>query len=847
MNKMKFQSRVLLVTLVPLMMTGMVLSAYFIWSRISDIDTALNAKGQLLANQLSPATEYGVLSRNRQALSNLLHASLRDGDIKSIIVTDVLNEVVARADALSAAADSGRGGQDRFRSFMAPIYRTSLAIDEFGESLAADGDIDAEDSGPELIGNVQVIISRERAARAQNQILINGLLITLVALLVTAYLAGLLANSVTSPIRHLTRTVSALRDGRLDQRIEVDASGEIADLQQGFNAMASSLQDARAREKQFAEDQLFMEKVRAQTILESLGEGVITTDVNGHITYMNPAAEVLTGWVYAEAKGRELNGIFSVYTLGARKPVNYPVQECLQNKRAINQDYLLTLVRNDGKEFIIQDTVSLLYDNEGQAFGLVLVFHDYSRIHSMSESLAYQATHDHLTGLFNRREFEAQLAIAGHETSDSDTEHALCYIDLDQFKIVNDTCGHQAGDKLLKQVTALIGDKIRKHDIFARLGGDEFGIILRDCPLDHAEQLANHIREAVSNFRFAWEQHVFEIGASIGLVPIRRGGVETAELLMTADSACYIAKDKGRNRVHTYQPTDEDILQRSGDMQWLQRLNQNLEANRFVLFCQLIAPVRQGRKLFFGYEILIRLDDAEQGLILPGNFIPSAERYQLMLPIDKWVVENAFRMLAQAGFRKLTDDTSPLAVFSINLSSQSLADEDFHDFVLAQFEQSGLDPAVINFEITETAAISNMSRAIQFMESLKQLGCKFLLDDFGSGLSSFAYLNNLPIDYIKVDGHFVHAITHNPVSRSIVESIARIGEVMGVKTIAEFVDSEEILQEARLCGIDYVQGFSIERPRPLREALRLIDLARDDASAPQLTSLALRRLQDRSS
>jgi diguanylate cyclase (GGDEF)-like protein/PAS domain S-box-containing protein len=565
-----------------------------------------------------------------------------------------------------------------------------------------------------------------------------------------------------------------------------------------------------------------MEKVKAQTTLQSIGEGVISTDVDGAVTYLNPAAEKLTGWGFEEATRRFLGEVFRVRACEGGESLDYPVDSCTRLGELIRHEHLLTLVRRDGSEFMVQDVATPLYDSNGGIVGMVLVFHDVSKLHRVSERLAFLASHDDLTELFNRREFESQLADAIVSAGKNGREHALCYIDLDQFKVVNDTCGHHVGDELLKQLSARIAKKLSKEDVFARLGGDEFGIILKGYSLPVAEAVAGDIKDVVSSFRFVWQRHVFEVGASIGLVPIQNDQMTPSEILMTADSACYIAKDKGRNRVHIYRPKDKDVIRRTGDMQWLQRLNKSLESDELVLYSQLIVPAeRKSRRSGF-HEVLLRARDETGQLVLPGKFLPSAERYQLMLQIDKWVIRNVFQMLSQASsFRA----GMPIDLaFSINLSAQSLNDEGFLNNVLDQFEETGIDPRLIMFEITESAVISHLPGAVHVIRMLRTLGCKFSLDDFGSGLSSFGYLNNLPVDFIKINGRFVRDITENAVNRTIVMAIADIAEVMGLKTIAEFVETGDILEETRKCGIDFVQGWGIAEPKPLRDVFSMPEL-----------------------
>jgi len=819
------QTKVFLVTLLPLTVTGLLLSSFFIWSRITDISDALDAKGRLVAENLASSCEYAVVTGNREAVNRLLFSAVRDPDIYDLLVVDAQDKPLAYTDIRAAeliAGDKHDEDTKQLVVFPAAIYRTQAASDDSNTERAM------LDSAPDVefsftrVGTVYVIMSREHVSGRQFDVLVNGLLIAAGAILITAYLAALLARSVTSPIRSLTTVVKAIKTGNLNMRIAPDASGEIGSLQEGINSMAAALEAARELDKHRAEDELFMEKVKAQTTLQSIGEGVITTDVDGLITYLNPAAELLTGWSYEEAGKRPLAEIFRVRSGECGDAVVYPVDICARKGELIRHDNLLTLIRRDGREFMVQDVATPLYDSSGDIFGMVLVFHDLSKLHRISEQLAHLASHDDLTGLFNRREFESQLASTIVSVGKCGREHALCYVDLDQFKVVNDTCGHHAGDELLKQLAPRISARLGREDILARLGGDEFGIILRDYSPAVAEAVANDIKDAINSFRFVWQQHVFEIGASIGLVPIQSSQVSPSEIMMTADSACFIAKDKGRNRVHVYRTKDKDVIRRTGDMRWLQRLNKSLEADDFVLYSQLVLPADGGNRRLGFYEVLIRARDENGALVLPGRFLPSAERYQLMFQIDRWVIRNVFDMLSKP--RPLRNGAPDDLTLSINISTQSLTDESFLNYVLDEFEETGIDPRRIMFELAETAVIGHMQGAVHAIRMLKTLGCRFSLDDFGSGLSSFGYLSSLPVDFIKIDGRFVRDIADNAVNRSIVMAIADIAQVMGIKTIAEFVETAEIFDEARKCGIDYVQGWGVADTKPLKDVFSAPDL-----------------------
>lgn len=428
--------------------------------------------------------------------------------------------------------------------------------------------------------------------------------------------------------------------------------------------------------------------------------------------------------------------------------------------------------------------------------------------------LRYQASHDALTGLFNRHEFERRAKLLISKIQNSKGEHALCFMDLDQFRVVNDTCGHIAGDELLRQLGHVLKDSVRKSDILARLGGDEFGILMENCTADQAKRTVTELQQAIQDFQFSWEKKSFRIGVSIGLVSFSGTTSSITEVLKQADAACYMAKDLGRNRIHVYQPEDTQIEQRHGEMQWVTRINHALEENRYILYAQNIVPLNQSTEIH--YELLLRMID-EHGKIIPPNiFLPAAERYDLMHKLDVWVVDHAFALIASH-----PDFIEQIHFISINLSGQSITNVNFLNSVIAQIKALGIEASKICFEVTETAAISNLRAASNFISRLRELGCHFALDDFGSGLSSFGYLKNLPVDYLKIDGMFVRDIVEDPIDNAMVKSINDIGHVMGMKTIAEFVENSEIKSMLREIGVDYAQGYDIGRPRPFEEILGL--------------------------
>ncbi|MBV8306349.1 MAG: EAL domain-containing protein, partial [Gammaproteobacteria bacterium] len=560
-------------------------------------------------------------------------------------------------------------------------------------------------------------------------------------------------------------------------------------------------------ERKLYEEALFREKESAQITLQSIGDGVITTDANSTIDYINPVAEDLTGWRLEDAMGRPVEEIFRAFHEETCEPLENPLSVSIRRIRPIKSVRPMLLIRRDGNELYVESTAAPIRDGSGHVAGGVLVFHDVSESRELNRRLSYHASHDLLTGLVNRREFESRLERALKSAKAREASYALCYLDIDQFKIVNDTCGHSAGDALLGQVGALLKSKVRWRDTLSRLGGDEFGILLESCSLDEAMRTAETLREGVRNFRFTWEDRVFRLGASIGVVPITADNEDVASILSAADSACAAAKESGRNRVHSFAENDIELMRRRREMQWAARINAALEEGRFELFRMAIQPLQRA-EIGAHYELLLRLKDETGRIVAPNDFIAAAERYGITPAIDRWVIENAFRWLVSEA-----DEREKLLQCSINLSGQSLGDDKFLPFVIDQFHKSGLDAAKICFEITETAAVASFSQANRFIQALKELGCKFALDDFGTGLSSFGYLKHFPVDYLKIDGSFVREILRDPIDREMVRSINEIGHLTGKQTIAEFAENAEIIQMLTSLGVDYAQGYGVAQPQ----------------------------------
>lgn len=610
--------------------------------------------------------------------------------------------------------------------------------------------------------------------------------------------------------------------GELKSEVEcrrIDGSAFLAELTISRDADADAdlytgiLRDITERRR--IEEQLFNEKTLAQVTLASIGDGVITTDQAGRVKFLNPVAEELTGWPSDEAVGRPLLDVYQLVDETSRQPLPNPISQVLRppyrSSRARGEPHY-ALQRRDGRLISVHDSAAGMRDLEGHLIGVVLTFSDISATRELTRELHHQAAHDALTGLINRAEFEHRLQKLLAKDWDAQGKHVLCYLDLDQFKVVNDTCGHIAGDELLRQLASLFQSRVRESDILARLGGDEFGIILNACSVSEAQTVAESIRALVEDFRFSWDGKSFSVGVSIGLVPLNGHQEGLNSLLGAADAACYAAKEAGRNRVHIYQQDDRRLIERQGEMRWVNRIRSALDEDRLRLYVQpIVALNSRDEPVEARYEVLVRMLDEQGRIIPPGAFMPAAERYNVASAIDRWVVANT---LAWVGDTARRTHGAP-GHYSINLTADSLIDGDFLAFVLGALERHQVPPQAICFEITETNAIANLGSAVHFIRALKAIGCSFSLDDFGSGVSSFGYLKNLPVDYIKIDGSFIKDICQDSTARVMVASINNIAQEMGLCTIAEFVESAEIMDVLRDLGIDYAQGYHIAKPAPL--------------------------------
>ncbi|TBR37258.1 MULTISPECIES: EAL domain-containing protein [Dyella] len=587
-----------------------------------------------------------------------------------------------------------------------------------------------------------------------------------------------------------------------------------------FHARGTSLRDGRGTstrmagsvteitEKRLADALLYAEKERAEVTLQSIGDAVITTNAAGLIAYLNPSAERLTGRNGADAVGRDVSDICRVVDEATLERLPDPFAQVLRECAPWSSVGKLLLERVDGTLMGVDITATPIRDRNGGIDGAVLIIRDVSSDREHAAMLSYQASHDGLTGLINRREFERRLALATRVAAESTQPLTVLYLDLDQFKVINDTCSHAAGDELLRQIAALFTKEVRQTDAVARLGGDEFVVLLENCGADDGMKIAENLRMSVGDLHFAFRDRAFSLSASIGLVSLVGDRLTREDILGAADAACHLAKEKGRNRVQAYHLGDDEVATRQSEMGWVSRIQAALTDDRFVLLAQEIIDLRgpgQGHHV----ELLLRMVEEDGALIPPRAFIPAAERYGLMPSIDRWVVDAAFGTLRH----RLEHQPAQVPdICAINLSGMSLCEDGFSDFLRRQFIAHRVPPSSICFEITETAAISSLSRATVFINEMRALGCRFSLDDFGAGMSSFTYLKHLPVDFVKIDGSFVKDMIDDPTDLAMVQAINNIGHVTGKLTIAECVSCPELLLQVERMGIDFAQGFAISAP-----------------------------------
>ncbi len=696
MKNLGIKSRVIILGTIPALLFAMILAGYAISNVFGVLNQSLRDRGRIIAEQLAPAAEYGVISGNTQILQRLAQQALSsEQDLRSVLIIDNNDHVLALSgrplpQALMAELKKENLQEYKLKGgmiFISPIYRSLAEVDDFSSLRENDKAFKSEDSQLE-IGRVYVDLSNQTLHSLRQDLITKMLLIGLFGLGLSALIAWWIGRNITKPIQEIAYAVNKVGEGVFAHTITENSSGELKTLQRGFNSMSNSLKQA---------------------------------------------------------------------------------YEVMQDK--------------------INDATSML---------------------------RHQAQHDDLTGLINRREFEIRLERSLKSVHENGAQHVFCYLDLDQFKLVNDTCGHSAGDELLKQVSVLLANRMRDRDTLARLGGDEFGLLLENCSLVDANQITNTLLKLVRDYRFIYEEKIFNIGVSIGLVVINSSFNNVSDIIHAADMACYSAKQAGRNQSFLFSAGDVEVTQRRIAVEAVADITDEIDDEQFMLYCQPIVPLSSGVPQQHHYEILIRKINLEGNIMLPTAFIPSAERYLLMPNIDRWVIKNTF-----ATYRELLNKSNEKCnyVFSINLSGTSLGDKSLLDYIREQFVIYSIPPQSICFEITETAAIVNLKNTINLFGALRKIGCSFALDDFGSGMSSFMYLKNFEVDFLKIDGSFVKDMHTNKIDHAMVRSIHSVAEAMNIKTVAEFVENEAILKELKNIGVHYGQGLYLGSPLPIKKLI----------------------------
>ena len=682
----------------------------------------------------------------------------------------------------------------------------------------------------EPIGHILVVASNDEVVERLKYFSAISIVILFVASLLSIVVTRRLQDNVLEPVLSLTSIASQVKDTEnYDLRAERHSDDELGALTSVFNEMLEKVQQRdqylaalvkeRTQQLENKNSELLEEieirnvmfkkleesEARFESSFNQYAIGMLLLNNEQQIMQANDAFYNMMEYEEGQLLGKSLFQLVDPED----EFVNHDFYDRLVDDEIQHYQLEQQFIKNTGAVLWGLLDVSAVRQ-DGKFVHAMAQIQDVTEAKELSTQLSYQASHDPLTDLINRREFEEQLKhlLQYKPQVNRDFEHALLYIDLDQFKVINDTCGHTAGDELLRQVAALMNRIVRQTDTLARLGGDEFGVLMRFCQPEQSQRLAELLREAIEEFRFAWQGQTFNIGASIGITSIDNATNTTTEIMKRADAACYMAKESGRNRIHFFHDADETLAQRQGEMQWVSRINGALEEDRFHLYAQAIMNIESKQNSH--YEMLVRMEDEEGKIFPPGAFLPAAERYNLISKLDRWVINKSLGWLAEQS--RISTNSF---VVSINISGLSFNEKGFTDYVLRLLQKYQVRNERVCFEITETAAIANLSSVTDFINKLKQQGCLFALDDFGSGMSSFAYLKNLAVDYLKIDGMFVKDILDDPIDFEMVKSINEIGHVMGKKTIAEFVENDEILAMLEHIGVDYAQGFGIGMPIPV--------------------------------
>lgn len=798
MNSFNIQSKVILLAIAPLIITISILSYLFISERIEDTDIALHDKGEAIINQLAHSTEFGLFSENIPYLESISQLTLQDEDVYSIRIINKYGEILI--DIINQT-DNKKTAMPTITTFR-EIYSSPLEIDEF--------------SGPDnnisrYLGKISLQLSKKRTQDEQHRIITNSFLLVLFSIVTTSFIAIQLAKGITSPILKLTQAMRAIKNGMFDQNINTNASGEIAVLEQGLKEMTTSLLEARKREKEIAEQQIFLEKTKAQITLESIGEGVITTNKHGYIIYINPAAEKLLQTTLTEAEGQPLSRVFRILQNTDKEVYYYPYKLCLSEGKEIAHDLPIKLARTNGSHILIHDVANPIYDRNGEITGMVLVFHDFTSTQKLSDKILYQAAHDQLTGLLNRHEFETQIRSIIN-SGNSSTIHSMCFFDLDKFKLINDSCGHHAGDDYLKRVANEFIANVRKNDLVARIGGDEFAVFFRDCPAEKSYSLASTIVQAINSIQFVCDSQVFQNSASAGIVAIDTNNYAYKDLMYFADSACYKAKQQGGNTVNVFSFDDLPDNQFEKSIHIAEYPHQ-INKDSMVLLAQRIMPLRSSLPLDYTiYDIDIGLRTNNSVIFLKDKLTEEDSQY-LTHSLDNWVITSLMSLLD-----KQEVDLCGIHL-NINLSSQALADTTILENLVNLFEKHSLSYNNISFEVSENTILSNKTNTLEFMKKLRELGFQFTLNDFGRGICSLAYLKQTPVNKIKISEQLINGISEDGVNLAILNAINHVAHALNIKTIVQNVSDQKIISLLQNTNIDYIQGYVNQQPVFLEDIL----------------------------
>jgi diguanylate cyclase (GGDEF)-like protein/PAS domain S-box-containing protein len=713
----------------------------------------------------------------------ITHSPIRDGQGNVVGVSKIIRDISERKRLERALRESERQYRELYEETPAMLH----SIDAKGRLLSV-SDTWLNELGylrNEVLGHAFLDFLTPESRQAVQETLLPRLLHT-----------GR-CDDLACQVRRSNGTVM---DVLMSARLERDSSGNPGRSLAVLKDVTEQNRLARVLEEEYA---------RLRVTLRSIGDAVITTDRNGRVEFLNPVAEGLTGWSLEDARGKPIEQVFHVVSEESHRSVDNPVTLSLAEERPVGLPERTLLIARDGNEIGVEDSTAPIRDLQGNSLGAVVVFHDVTAQRRMAMEINFRATHDPLTGLVNRTEFSERLTRTLKRVKDGARDMALLYIDLDQFKLVNDVCGHAVGDQLLRQIGGALQRCIRDRDTLARLGGDEFGVILEHCPPDQAHRVAQQICDRIEEFRFVHDQRRFRLGASIGLVSIDAHWPNEAALLQAADSCCYAAKEAGRNRVHAWLDSDAILRSHNGETHWASRIEGALDEDRFALYAQQIVPL-SGAGQGIHCEILLRMIDEDGSLILPGTILPAAERFHMTPRIDRWVLRRVFEWMS-----RVPGGLGAVDMIAVNLSGQSLGDRAFHRFVTDLIAQSSCDVGKLCLEVTETSAITHLHDAAEFVSGMRALGVRVALDDFGAGASSFGYLKTLPVDLLKIDGQFIRNIVNDALDDVAVRSFCNVASVLGIKTIAEFVENDKVRDRLVEIGIDYGQGYAFHRPEPL--------------------------------